>query len=333
MRIKIEILSILIILVFSSCFKEEQMIKLPATQTDVQLKQIELTETYKYQVFYDLKTNTAIKTNITSDWDLGFLSSDTAWHIILNNSKVMFAGNSYKTVFEQVTKPTGIKMNFDNSGGKSDSLALRGWADLSSGLPVSFKYVYVIDLGYDGNLNKLGYKKIIIETPINNTYKIRYANLNGTEEQTVTIEKNPTVNYVCFSFENGIVDIEPPKTDWSLLFTRYETMLITSYGNSVPYTVVGVLLNPHNVKANIDTSLVFKDIELKDTLNYIFKKQSDIIGYAWKDYIYATNVYIIVPNRNYLIHSNDNYYYKLRFVDFYNNLNQKGYPRFEFSRL
>ncbi len=330
---KITIILLSAIITLTSCFTEEGIIELPPTAGDVQIGQAIMTEYYIYQVFYDLKTNSTVKTNIFSDWDLGFMTSDTAWHIILNNAKTMYAGNSFNTNFEEVTSASGIEMLFDKSNGNTDSLATAGWINLSGETPVSENYVYVVNRGYNEDYSNAGYKKIIFETPENNKYKIKFADLNGQNEQSFTIEKDTTVNYVCFSFDNGIVDIEPPKNDWTLLFTLYQTMLSTSTGEFVPYTVKGALLNPHKIIANIDTLLNFSEITIEDTCNFEFKTDLDIIGYDWKYYNFEEGFYTIVPDRNYIIKNYDAYYYKLRFIDFYDENGVKGTVTFEVVRL
>jgi len=36
---------------------------------------------------------------------------------------------------------------------------------------------------------------------------------------------------------------------------------------------------------------------------------------------------------NYVIRDRDGFFYKLRFIDFSNDMGEKGYPKFEFVRL
>ena len=333
MKQRITVPILLIILLFSSCFEEDKIINLPPTAGDIELGQAAMTETFRYQVYYDLKTNATVKTNVFTDWDLGFLTSDTAWHIILNNAKAMYGGNSFSVNFEDVTSEEGVEMHFDKSNGNPDSLAIAGWLDLSGETPVSNNFVYVIDRGLDEEFSEIGYKKVIFQTPEDNKYKITFADLDGQNEQSFTIEKDTTVNYVCFSFDNGIVDVEPPKNDWTLLFSLYQTLYLDLTGNYQSYIVKGALLNPHNVTANIDTLLNFDDIALADTENFDFKTDLDIIGFDWKYYNFQEGYYTIVPDQNYMIKNNDGYYYKLRFVDYYNDTNEKGYPKFQFARL
>ncbi len=327
------ILFLLLILIISSCFEDEDIIKLPPTESTVEIGQAAMTETYMYQVFFDLETNAVVKTNIFSDWDLGFSTSDTSWRIVLNNAKKMYAGNSFNTNFEEVTSMDNIEMFFDKSNGNPDSIATNGWIDLSNEIPVSNNYVYVIDRGYNENFLNDGYKKIIFQTPEDNKYKIKFADLDGQNEVTLSIEKDTSVNYVCLSFDDGIVDIEPPKNEWSLLFSMYQTLVPSIAGDYYPYLVNGALLNPYNVKAQRDTLLDFENITVNDITDIELESNLDIIGYDWKFFNFEAGIYTIVPGQNYIIYNNSGYYYKLSFVDFYNETSEKGYPTFRHARL
>ena len=75
------------------------------------------------------------------------------------------------------------------------------------------------------------------------------------------------------------------------------------------------------------------DLNSDDITSLEFTTRSDVIGYDWKYYNFDDAVYTIVPEMNYVIRDRDGFYYKLRFVDFYNDQGVKGYPKFEFARL
>jgi hypothetical protein len=42
---------------------------------------------------------------------------------------------------------------------------------------------------------------------------------------------------------------------------------------------------------------------------------------------------VIIEGLNYVVLDREGYFYKLRFISFYNNSGEKGYPTFEFQRL
>jgi len=58
-----------------------------------------------------------------------------------------------------------------------------------------------------------------------------------------------------------------------------------------------------------------------------------VIGYEWKYYNFDAALYTIEPGLAYVIRDRDGFYYKLRFIDFYSEGGEKGYPKFEYVRL
>ena len=66
---------------------------------------------------------------------------------------------------------------------------------------------------------------------------------------------------------------------------------------------------------------------------YNYSTQRDIIGFNWKTFDFDTQVYTINSSMNYIIQSENGIFYKLRFIDFYNNSGEKGYPKFEIQEL
>ncbi len=324
------ILSVLLIIVaFSSCFKEDEMVKLPP-QGDVVKGKVALGKDYKDQIFFDIATNEIISTNLKTDWDLSFEAAPDSFDIYLNYSKKMYAGTSKETSLDKVTSSSGITLKFDDITGNPDSAAFVDWYFEKDGVYTSNEYVYVVDrgLGLDGE-ELLGKKKIIVQIE-NGNYKLHYANLDGSDDKELIIEKNNDYHYMYFSFDNGIVDIAPKKLDWNLQFTRYATILPVGDGTTIEYLVTGVLTNPYNVEVAEDT-ISFEGIELEDVENYSFSKDFDAIGYDWK--IFSDGEYTIDTNKSFIIKNNDGFYYKLRFIDFYDENGIKGTPTFEIVKL
>lgn len=324
---------IALILTMTSCFEEDVRVP-PHEQGNLEVGVAELTENYKYQVYFDLENNETVKNNLLSEWDLGFEAADSGWHVKLNTSKMMLAGNTMNTDFEAVNSGSGLNMTYDKSDGNLDSTAIGNWYNINNdGIPESKNYVYVIDRGTDEDFNTVGKKKIVLGLQDNNTFTIRIADLNGKNEQTAIIPKDTTKNFVCFSFDSGIVDIEPNKKDWDLLFTKYSTLLFTDAGEPYPYLVTGVLNNPYRVEATRDSLQTFDEITLETAEYQELYTQQDIIGYYWKVYDFDNGMYAVLPERIYIIKDTKGYYYKFRFIDYYNSTGERGYPTFEFLRL
>ena len=326
------VIYVILLFALTSCFEEDEMVP-KHDPGDLTTVIVELTETYKYQAFFDLETNRTVKQNLITEWDLGFESSDSGWHVILNTSKMMLAGNTGFTDFEAVKSIGGTEMNFDPSHGNLDSTAIGNWYKLTEGKPVSLEYVYVIDRGTDENGDVLGEKKVKFDFQDENTYLVRFANLNGSSEKTITIPKDTAVNFVCFSFEKGIVAIEPDKNSWDLQFGKYSTLLFTDVGDPYPYLVTGVLINPFKTVAAMDTIHQFDEVNFEIAEEQNLVSQKDIIGYEWKEYDFDNGMYKVNPENIYILKNRIGYYYKLRFIDYYNSTGEKGFPTFEFLRL
>ena len=326
------ILYILLIFLLSSCFEEDEMVP-PHQSGDLTEATVGMTENYKYQVYFDLATHTSVSENLVYDWDLGFETSDSGWHVILNTSRMMYAGNSLKTDFDSVSSTDGIEMKFDASNGNMDSTAIGDWYEISSGTPVSHDYVYVIDPGNLPSGSVKVMRKVSFDFQDEESYVLRFAQLDGSNEQTAVIPRDTTVNFVHFSFEQGIQNGEPPKTDWDLLFTQYSSMIPTTTGELYPYLVTGVLLNPYRVLAERDTVNLFDDISYEEVIDFPLVNTRDIIGYEWKDYDFDNGVYTVDFSRIYVIRDVEGFYYKLRFTGFYSQTGEKGFPVFEFVRL
>ena len=322
---------LLLILTVHSCFKEEEKV-LPHEQGDLTEGQVAMGAYYGTQVFFDLNSNAVVSSNALIDWDLSFESANGGWIIYLNTAKFMLAGNSFDTLFNADLNAEELNMKFDKSDGNRDSTAIGPWFEISEDSAWSHRYVYLVDRGGDEQGTPQGLKKVRFDIS-GDAYVVHYSNTDNSQDTTVIIDRDPVDERIYFSFDNGIMDIAPEPDRWSLFFTRYTTMLVTDDGEDYPYLVAGVLLNPDGVEAALDTIIPFMDLNSDDITTLQFTTRADMIGYDWKDYDFDAGLYTIVPGMNYVIRDRDGYFYKLRFVDFYNDQGVKGYPKFEFVRF
>ncbi len=325
---------LLITSLLHSCFEEEQPMSLPETQGDIKLGIAHLTENYTYQVFYNFEDNIEEANPELHSWDLAFSCLEGTPHIRINTGISMKAANTGKKAFNETIDVSNLEMNFDNSNNSLETLALKNAFYLENHQFVANDTIFVIDLGKNQNNEVRGYKKVKFLKYENDEYIFQYDDLeNSTQPVNCTIPKDVNLNYQYFSFENGLVKVEPQKERWDIQFTSYLTMLPVEDGGEIEYLVRGVLLNPFNTKIVKVQDKDFYDININDTSNYNFVSTLDLIGHDWKEYSIEESAYTIVPNLNFIIKTSADYYYKIRFVDFYNDENQKGFPKFEFARL
>jgi len=313
---------LLIACAFCSCEKEEMPI--PAHDAgNIVASSVKMEANYLNQLFFDLETNTIVQQNFKTDWDLGFESNATGNRVVLNSSKLMFAAVTNQTDFLLVTDTVGLIFRWDVPSGNLDNTAI-GDSD-------STKNVVVIDRGYNELGAHLGFKKILFINVTNTAYEVKFANLDGSDEVIRQVVKDNAYNFTFLSLDNNIVNIQPEKENWDLAFTQYTHIFV---GNPpTPYLVTGVLTNRNNVEVATVFDKEFTSITLADVDDYSFLKTINQIGYDWKEYSFNTSNYTVFTDKNYIIKSTEGKYFKLHFIDFYDDLGVKGTPTFEFQEL
>lgn len=318
---------LLIILLLSSCFKEEDKLSLNPAETESMV----LGEDYGNVFYYNLASKSVVSENHWSEWNLAFYSQEGDYHIRLNDAANMKAFNAQTTNFESVTslKPEWRSI-VDDAKGSRDNLALK-FETLKTIDDTTFykPNVYVLLLGTNPSGDEIGYKKMTLLYTYSNKYKIRYSNLDNTESYEYIITKDAVVNFIHFSFANkgNQVIIEPDKTTWDVVFTRSTDITITNdfVDTIFDYSVTSVLLNPLFTKAYEETEINYDDISIKDIKYQKLTNQLNIIGFEFKSFNLTTGYYTIKPNKSYVIKDINDFYYKIKFVGFYDpNTNIKG---------
>jgi len=315
---------LVLILVLSSCLKKEKPVPAP-TPGNMETTQIEIGYPYKYQVYYDCNSNSVVKTNTKYDWDLSFECSPTGYHVLLNTAKSVFVANLGEIPFSTNLSSDGQTWLWDNPNGDLNDTGIGDWRNTNN--------VFIIDRQFYENGSHAGYKKVQFTSFDTQSFTFKYANLDGTDEVTYTIQKDHNLNFIHFNFDNGgqTLALEPNKDDWDLLFTNH----YEKFDNlPLPFIVTQVLSNIHNnVTVAEDTNALFLSIQLADTIDYTFTDYWDEIGYDWKIRNSADNSFTIDPDKSFIVKSTEGFFFKIRFIDFYNSLGIKGYPKFEIQKL
>ena len=229
---------------------------------------------YKWQLYYDLKTNKVVGKNLKTAWDLGFENGANGFHIILNSAKAMYAYPA-GTDFEAISDTVGLTLNkrWDASSGNLDSTAIGDWKNETN--------CFIIDRGYNESGIHQGFKKIRFISSDESAYQVRFADLNGNNEKTLTIQKDDTYNFSFLSFTSGnTLLIEPPKDTWDLVFTQYTH--IFHEPQLTPYLVTGCLTNRYNTQACLVNEVDFENIDFGTASAHLLSSAIDRIGYTWK---------------------------------------------------
>jgi hypothetical protein len=321
----------------SSCFKEDERIT-PHDRGDKITVTIAMTQNYKYQVYYSLHSQSVVATNERTDYDIMFESFPEGMLIRPNSANFAMVAPTGKFQLAEVTNTTGLTMLFDPSSGNPDSTVLRNWFSISGGDTTFRREVYVFNRGINSEGNPLGNVKITFDSLKGSTYYFTYANLNGSGQRQGVVQKQPGRNFAYYSLaQHKQVFPEPTKDSYDLLFTQYTTMLFTNTGEEYPYLVTGVLLNHYQTEAAAIIEPEFDNIDFQRAVSAIYQKKLDVIGFEWKKVlgdVSSGNVYYeTMPEKVYFVRDSRGYYYKMRFIGFYNEQGEKGYPKFEFQKL
>jgi len=157
------------------------------------------------------------------------------------------------------------------------------------------------------------YKKIWIQrkNSSNNTYFIRSANLDGSDDQVAELNINPyrNVNFVYYSFaSSAFVEREPDTASWDLQFTKYRAI----QPDGTPYPVVGAL-NNLKVYAN-----EFKHVgpDFIDWTSTPLDSTKSPVGWEWKSFDMNTFTWTVTDSNAFFVNTRKNNIYKLVFTKF-----------------
>lgn len=292
-----------------------------------QIDQISVGAGYHYAAYYSLSEGTATTVDHTA-WDIAFALGPQDLGIFVNEG-VGSGGQeplpevelylSQETDFA-AADTTGMERLYNNEyswqAGAFNHVASGddpfdfGWGRYNvSTHAVTGTRVFLL------KLRNGQYYKLFIESLISGVYTFKYADLEGNNEVTQTVEKaafpGKTLAYYSFTDEE-VLDLEPD--NWDLLFTRYVTPLDDGAGNLLDYLVTGVLLNS-GVKVAVADGIDPETVSYQDYVE-AFEDTLTTIGYDWKSFDLSTFQWSVPQDRIYFIQTPTDSIWKVRFLDF-----------------
>lgn len=323
------------VIMFQSCFEEDDRVppKVKGEQTEVSLEN----SIYDNQIYFDLGSNQVRAVHPNNSWLLAFGTGPEDWFVNINSAGYYGVAPTGKFDFGGVvplTKPGLYK--FDASSGNPDSCSFAGWLDREA-LPWKPTGEIFLIGKFDG-IKYVPEWKLRIDSFDDTSFHISYAKMKG-EVFSQTVRKDPDRNLVHVNLKPQFSQfiIEPPKTDWDLLFSQYGTILFTDEGVPTPYFVRGALQNPFKHRIAMDAIVPFDSIDFFQALEMEFSNRLDVIGHDWKEPLinFETNTatYQVRKDSTFIVNDNEGFYYKLRFVNYYSKTGEKGFPGFVYLKL
>ena len=204
-------------MMFSSCFEPDIRINSPSPS------QLRLTSdvSNNQAVYIDLSNLKTDQNPFEKKWHLKFQNAKNSWSIYLNPLENVAIHQTTITNFDEVDSNfylVGLKWQIDAPSTKGAYPAFAAWGDFNFEVPKSFKNVYIIRLKND--ITATFYKVQILDAS-SNTYRLRYASLNGKIDHVVSINKDDsyTHSFLRLGEEPRQPRVEPKKEDWDLCLT------------------------------------------------------------------------------------------------------------------
>lgn len=260
---------------------------------------------YANEVYYSFANNTVAEVP-RSGWDIAFHTELWSATILINEGVGVQLWNypkgdtnAWATI--DTTGLTSWKVYYNNHATWDDGAFNRyatGHPDYGWGVYNMVNHNVIGDSILILKTESGIYKKmrIVKKISVANTYYFTYANLDGSQEQTVVLDINPYTakNLVAYSIDNNqVVDREPAKDLWDLVFTKYMAI----YPTGDPYLVTGVLTNWSNESAKASpVSPDYNDWSILEV-----GSMRDRVGYDWKTFDIGTFSYIIEDSIVYFV--------------------------------
>ncbi len=327
------------------------------------------------QVWIDLSETDPItkgpvqKLTIRTDWDLA-LYSGPEFKVVLNSSIMMAAAKIPNvTDFSQVTEATVSTLKNQVQVANFNPANEVYIDDVKGDFPYGYTAieeikandsengVYLVNMGkeiYTGSVpvgsvatggDSRGWKKVQIVRS-GEGYKVKSADIDGSNYYEVTVNKNAAYNYNFISLKNkSEVSIQPERKKWDLCFTVF-TNTISGAGsyiyadfvtiNNVGGTGAYEVIVPAGT-SGVETYNNFKTSDINPS-KFIYNDQR-VIGSNWRNPV-GTNGLEVYGDRFYILKDPNGYYFKLRFTrltkantDDQGVKDERGFPSFEYKPL
>lgn len=331
---------IIVLMCLASCEKDEPLYIAPEVPVGTQSATFAMGENYENQLWFEFATQKTAS-NPFGLWDIGFSLSEQN-SIVLNCGKHSGFSATYieNADFKDIRQ---IDINrytwtFDNPNGHPDSLSFSGcWESYQMGKAKPKSRIYIINRGADS----LGNKKFIKLRMLGregSSYHFQWGLLTDTVPQNdvfINVKNEYNYAYYNFSSEKEVYNEPFNRDNWDMVITTYkQTVTEETLGTTMPYILRGVLTNPNKVKVlELNNVIDFNLIDLNYAKSLVLSNYLNEIGYDWKTWSLTANKYTVNQKKIFIILDAKGNYFKMRFVDFYNDKGEKGFPKIAWELL
>ncbi|NND76625.1 MAG: hypothetical protein HKN39_00380 [Flavobacteriales bacterium] len=305
------------------------------------------------QVYLDLGSREMVSSPRNS-WDLAFYCG-AEFKVILNSSLGALTQATAETMLSEISVADTAGMEnvlsldavFANMISPTPEPWLPSaftWADAPSGDlsqtaiaeasdVTSNNMVYILNSGKNSDNSQRPWYKLKVDKS-GDAYELQFADFNGGAEQSATINKDNTYNFVYYSFENGIVDVAPARSDWDIAFTTYTDYAFIGF--NVPYFYKDFVIQ-NRAGVEVAEYIIGDEEVLLDEFNNFnianaslqtFSTNINTIGGNWRTVATPdpTTVTAVKTDRFYIVKDANGTYHKVLFSQMLSELGERGYP-------
>ncbi|WP_424962890.1 HmuY family protein [Ekhidna sp.] len=273
-------------------------------------------------------------------WDLGFYTASGEHHVVLNSSAyVMARPLGGETDLDEVTASDTVGFasimtisNYEDTEAsdwiddQSGDLSLTAFGEISA--TANENVVFIIKRDGEGR----NWKKVRVLQDGDN-YILQYANIDATTHEEVTITKDAAYNFTHFDLDNGVVQVEPEKEQWDLMYSTYSGK--ANYG-----VLLAIGYNDYIISNRSDVSVAmvstedhaYDEFSADDLASLTFPENNiSVIGSSWRTLVDFSLV--LDESVFYVVKDSKGNSYKLKFTRLASEDGERGYPEFKIELL
>jgi len=329
-NVKTMILAAAVIAGFASCKKDKDPIIVipPSNGSDVILNGIagsEVGSSAGNSVYLDFSADKAT-TALRSGWDLGFYNGSD-FRVIINNTSSAGAKVTSKFDLASVGAADTIGLTLATSQTNPQPTDLAYFDDIQGDLTKTVipavsatdgaNPVIILNRGTGGSIAARPWIKLRVLRNSGGGYTVQYAGIQETTFKTLNITKDASYNFQYASLDNGVVSVEPAKTNWDIMWSY--SVFETNFGTGiVPYNFSDMISVNYLAGVQVKEK-VYADATTATAAFNAFNKDSVTanpvatgrwtIGSNWRSTQPATGA---KQDRFYLVKDANGNYYKLK---------------------
>lgn len=280
---------------------------------------VEMSPGYVNESYYNLEGGEVANINNTT-WDIAFDLSGFGASIRINEhtgTKLQAypnGDNSDWATLDTAGITTWVELHNSEESwftGAFDQTATNNFTDLGWAVYNTTTHAITGDSLHVITLSSGEMKKLRMEQLVGGVYTFTFADIDGGNEVTATVDKSLYSNkrFIYYSIQNEtVVDRDPSPSSWDIVFTKYSAEIMPG----TYYSVTGALVNDgvYVRRADgVDPSVAnWSDFQQDSVIN--------TIGYDWKSFNSTTFSYDLASDLSYFIQDLEGNLWHLTFTKF-----------------